>query len=330
MGKIDNFIRVFSSSREETAIGKQQFTALTIYTLTMIVGMGAMLLGVMGPHGLFPALLNLVYVMGAVAMYLVYICHKASVARAFGTIISLTQIFTSIEMILSASFPSDYALKLIIADVVILAVNILFSLIAYLKYLPPLLAATSIVVIWTCALITDDSSLKNFSVLFTLIFINTAILGIKMINNLNLIKAENDDLKREEQEILSVLRLKRSGVKAFTELAKREHDTKDTAQYLDIMGVVARQNLIDNVKEYMWQKRAEMLDTKHTFPELSPSEQEICNLIVQGKKQSEICIMLNKKESNITAQRTNIRRKLGLKPTDDLKEALQQRVAREL
>lgn len=329
MEKIDSFIRVFSSSREETAIGKQQFSALSIYTFTMVVGMGATLLGFMGPQGFAPYLLNSIYVGAAIVMYLVYIFGKTSVNLAFGVIISLTQIFTSLEMLLCAFNPSDYALKLIIADVVILVVNILFSLIAYLKYVPLLLAASGVIVVWACALITDDSSMQNFAVLFTLIFINTAILGGKLLANLKQIRAENDDLKKEEQEILSILKMKRSGVKAFTELAKREHDYKDTAQYLDIMGVVARQNLIDNVKAYLIEREQQKLSYEHLFPELSHSEQEICSLIVQGKKQSEICIILNKKESNITAQRSNIRHKLGLKPTDDLHEALLQRVASE-
>jgi len=328
IGIIDSFIRVFSSSREETAIGKQQFSALSVYVFTMIIGMGATALGFMGPQGFYPYLLNSVYVTAAIVMYLLYIFRKATVSLSFGVIILLTQIFTSLEMLLCAYYPSAYSLKLIIADVVILAVNILFSLIAYLKYVPPLLAASGIAVVWACVVITADESMQNFAVLFTLIFVNTAILSNKLLVNLRQIKAENDDLKAEEKELLSVLKLKRNGVKAFTELAKHEYAYKDTALYLDIMGVVAKQNLIENVKEYLRERDNQVLDFKMLFPELTHSEQEICSLIVQGKKQGEICIILNKKESNITAQRSNIRRKLGLAPADDLREALLQRVAR--
>lgn len=329
MGKTKNIFKCFYCSRETTAIGRQQFTALTVYTFTMVVGMGATFMGLMGPQGFYPNLLNSVYVLSAIFMYIAYTCKKANINISFGVIISLTQLFTSLEMILSALYPSDYGLKLIIADVVILAVNILFSLIAYLKYVPPILAASSIIVIWVCVFITGDSSLQNFATLFTLIFVNTAFLGYKMLINLKTIKAENDDLKEEEKEILSVLKLKPTGVKAFVALAKHKRDNNETSHYLDIMDTVSKQNLIDNVKEFLVRQDAEMIVAKNLFPELSPSELEICKLIVEGKKQSDICITLKKKESNITAQRTNIRRKLGLKPTEDLKEALLQRIARE-
>jgi DNA-binding CsgD family transcriptional regulator len=62
------------------------------------------------------------------------------------------------------------------------------------------------------------------------------------------------------------------------------------------------------------------------LPELSPSETEICRLIIQGKKQNEICTILGKKESNISCQRTNIRRKLNLTPDENLKKALIERL----
>ena len=43
---------------------------------------------------------------------------------------------------------------------------------------------------------------------------------------------------------------------------------------------------------------------------------------MQERKLGEICSILQKNESNITTTRSNIRKKLGLAPGDDLKETL--------
>ena len=65
---------------------------------------------------------------------------------------------------------------------------------------------------------------------------------------------------------------------------------------------------------------------ERVFPELSSSEREICYLILQNKKLSEIGILLNKTESNITTQRGNIRKKLGMNPSDNLQKVLEKRI----
>jgi transcriptional regulator len=60
------------------------------------------------------------------------------------------------------------------------------------------------------------------------------------------------------------------------------------------------------------------------FPELTPSEIEICRLVILGKGLKEVCRELSKVESNITSQRRHIRIKLGLQPSDNLKKSFWQ------
>lgn len=313
--------------RESTTIGKQQFVALTIYTLTMILGMGGCLFGISGPQGSIALVLNSVYVGCAILTYVVYLANRLRITYAFAIIVFLTQLFTSVEMIICALNPSQYTLMLIVANTVILSVNILFSLIAYLKYVPPILALVSVAVYWVCTLLTNDDSLTNFGIIFSLIFINIAVLSNRMLKNINSIKQENEDLLDEEEQLLNVLKLKRSGVKAFVALARQRNEYEDTVRYLDILDAESHRNLIENVKEYIAKRELSKLSMKNVFPELTPSEIEIVELIVQDKKLTEICLVLNKKESNISAQRTNIRKKLGLNPQDNLHEVLLQRIA---
>ena len=72
--------------------------------------------------------------------------------------------------------------------------------------------------------------------------------------------------------------------------------------------------------QYLQTRELSKQNIERVFPELSASEQEICYLILQNRKLSEICTLLNKSESNITTQRANIRKKLGMDEKGDIVE----------
>lgn len=61
--------------------------------------------------------------------------------------------------------------------------------------------------------------------------------------------------------------------------------------------------------------------------DLTNSEIQICKLVLQDKSLKEICILLDKTESNITSQRSHIRKKLNMDRKDDLKRTLELRFA---
>ena len=79
--------------------------------------------------------------------------------------------------------------------------------------------------------------------------------------------------------------------------------------------------------QYLQTRELSKQNIERVFPELSASEQKICYLILQNRKLSEICTLLNKSESNITTQRANIRKKLGMSSADNLKKVLEKRIA---
>lgn len=65
---------------------------------------------------------------------------------------------------------------------------------------------------------------------------------------------------------------------------------------------------------------------KDYFPELTPTELVVAALILQDKTVGDICKILHRSSGNITSHRSNIRTKLGLSKTENLKAALRLRV----
>ena len=80
------------------------------------------------------------------------------------------------------------------------------------------------------------------------------------------------------------------------------------------------------MEAYLKTRNTDLEIIAQKFPELTPSEREICRLILQGKKLYDICRLLGKNESNVNSQRANMRKKLGLQPAENLQKALQQRL----
>ena len=111
-------------------------------------------------------------------------------------------------------------------------------------------------------------------------------------------------------------------VRAYVELARKKYDFNRVESLLNMLGEDLQRNVIANVSEYLSIRETGMLEMETLFPELSVSEREVCRLILQGKQQSDICSILDKKKSNISSTRTHIRRKLGMQPSDNLRKVL--------
>lgn len=62
------------------------------------------------------------------------------------------------------------------------------------------------------------------------------------------------------------------------------------------------------------------------LPQLTPTELEVCRLVLKGMSQKEIAVATNKSLSNIGTVRGNIRRKLGLGTNEELRDGLVRRL----
>ena len=176
-------------------------------------------------------------------------------------------------------------------------------------------------------IVTGDESLMDYFFMMMLILLFISVLSLAVARNGEYLVNANRTLQRDEEELLQVLKINKKQIKAYVALAKERHDVKLTAHLLDLLGEASQKNVIDNVMQYLQTRELSKQNIERVFPELSASEQEICYLILQNRKLSEICTLLNKSESNITTQRANIRKKLGMGSADNLKKVLEKRIA---
>lgn len=312
--------------KETTTLGKHQRATFTIYILILVVGIGMSLAGLTGPDKPINIINNSAMTLVCLATYSAYLAGRITVTRGLSIALMAFLVSTVVEMVDLALAPTDYGLMLIVANIALLAACSMQAMVVFLKNTCIALATISIVTYCACTALTGNEALLNFLGIIVAVFAIIIVLALRLNKNMKELYKENATLSKREEDILSILKINRNQIKSYVEMSKRRQDAHSTSQMLDLLGYTAKHNLIENVNNYLKEKESNELDLKRLLPELSPSEIEICRLLIQGMKQTDICLILNKKPSNVSCQRANIRRKLGLKPTDDLREQLILRV----
>lgn len=313
--------------RESNYLDRQRQWLLVCFAVMLSLGILSNILGVSGAFDPFFTTSNIVFLVVVVSSFAAYLLGKIGVVKGITFLAVATQVFIGMDILYSAFVPTlkDNTMVILI-NMLILAGNMFFSLAAYQARLTRWLVGIALGVYLVCVIVTGNESLRNYFFMMLLILLFISVLSLGIARNGEYLVNANKILQREEEELLQVLRINKKQIKAYVALAKERHDVKQTEHLLDLLGEASQKNVIDNVLQYIQTRELSKQNLERVFPELSSSEREICYLILQNKKLSEIGILLNKTESNITTQRGNIRKKLGMNPSDNLQKVLEKRI----
>ena len=313
--------------RESNYLDCQRQWLLVCFAVMLSLGILSNILGVSGAFDPFFTASNIVFLVVVVSSFAAYLLGKIGVVKGITFLAVATQVFIGMDILYSAFVPTlkDNTMVILI-NMLILAGNMFFSLAAYQARLTRWLVGIALGVYLVCVIVTGNESLRNYFFMMLLILLFISVLSLGIARNGEYLVNANKILQREEEELLQVLRINKKQIKAYVALAKERHDVKQTEHLLDLLGEASQKNVIDNVLQYIQTRELSKQNLERVFPELSSSEREICYLILQNKKLSEIGILLNKTESNITTQRGNIRKKLGMNPSDNLQKVLERRI----
>lgn len=114
--------------------------------------------------------------------------------------------------------------------------------------------------------------------------------------------------------------------KALNMLADLKENEKDMAvNLMSRLRPEQQQNILKRAAEQLKSSEQSKKAWDLVCIDLTNSERQICQMVLEGKSLKEICIELNKSESNITSQRSHIRKKLNMDRKDDLKRELEKR-----
>lgn len=128
------------------------------------------------------------------------------------------------------------------------------------------------------------------------------------------------------KELRQPKQLREEERKALHMLADLKDEEKDMAvNLLSRLSPEQQQNILDRAADQLKTSELSKRAWDLVCAELTNSERVICQMVLEGKMLKEICIELNKSESNITSQRSHIRKKLKMDRKDDLRRELEKR-----
>lgn len=115
----------------------------------------------------------------------------------------------------------------------------------------------------------------------------------------------------------------KSELVAYVQLCRNNNpDHHSVNDFFDSIDNRAENNLIRAVEKRMVQRRLRRANLEEIFPQLTPTELEVCHLIVAGNTLSQIAQLMNKTTNNISAVRIHVRKKPGLQTSEDLRQVL--------
>lgn len=128
------------------------------------------------------------------------------------------------------------------------------------------------------------------------------------------------------KELRQPNQLREEEKKALHMLADLKDEEKDMAvNLLSRLRPEQQQNILERAAEQLKTCELSKKAWDLVCADLTNSERVICQMVLEGKMLKEICIELNKSESNITSQRSHIRKKLNMDRKDDLRRELEKR-----
>lgn len=253
---------------------------------------------------------------------IMYLTQRMRLTVAISSFGILTQLAESARIVYVAMERPDGFEETIVFNQVISLALIIYMVMAAVRHMPTILAIMSITTITSAYLYTDGEINRQIVVIFVIVEIFTCILGEMIRRGIRSMQRENADYHSTLNRVLSTFHMTKTELLAYIQLGRGEQSEKDINDFFNRLDERTEANLIRAVEQRVAQRKMQHADISAILPTLTPTEQEVCRLIIGGKTIIEIASILHKNANNVSSVRIHIRKKLGLATGKDLREAL--------
>lgn len=253
---------------------------------------------------------------------IMYLTQRMRLTVAISSFGILTQLAESARIVYVAMERPDGFEETIVFNQVISLALIIYMVMAAVRHMPTILAIMSIATITSAYLYTDGEINRQIVVIFVIVEIFTCILGEMIRRGIRSMQRENADYHSTLNRVLSTFHMTKTELLAYIQLGRGEQSEKDINDFFNHLDERTEANLIRAVEQRVAQRKMQHADISAILPTLTPTEQEVCRLIIGGKTIIEIASILHKNANNVSSVLIHIRKKLGLATGKDLREAL--------
>ena len=295
---------------------------LTLCLTVIVAGVPMHIMGIVGRgSGILYAISALMWLMTVVLLVL-YMTRRMSLKMAISTFGLLIQLTGSARIVYMAiERPEGFDQTILFNQIISLAL-IIYLVMAVVRHIPTIIATISIATIVFAYLYTDGGFNKQIVVIFVVVEMFTCVLGEMIRRGIRSMQCENADYHTTINRVLATFHMTKTELLAYIQLGRGEQSDKDITDFFDRLDERTEANLIRAVEQRVAQRKMQHADISSALPTLTPTEQEVCRLIIGGKTIIEIASILHKNANNVSSVRIHIRKKLGLATGKDLREAL--------
>ena len=317
-------LKAFLRSRESTTLGRQRVMFFLVTAILSTVITEAFFFSL--PQVRIVAIIDAFSILGAIVLVVLYLRHKLPIREASNLLYLLLQAEISAQMVCVSFLGEGQVTTMLIQGSFLSLLLIMISIVATLKYCPATISVISLFTYFACFGITHERILIAFLPVYLVVLVGVILYDTLAMHSAKQMEMENFHLKKEVVDFMRVTGLSENDLRQITKLSGSAQDTEKTRLILNNMDDRVRDKIVGGVLAVKAQKESARAILEKVFPDFTPTQISIAQLILQDKKLTEICRTLGKTENNISAQRSKIRSTLGIESEVSLKEALQERL----
>ncbi len=314
-----NFLNKFSS-------GIEQRLRLIMFTLSVVMTLLAIFLhlsGIMGIDKPYFNILSIFYFTESVVFFVLFYHHILSLEKAFFWFSIVSQVLQSVRIFSLTYFQPEMYNEMIINNLIILYTLLLYVTFGLLKKAPIILSICTLITIFGVKYLQPDNPNNSIISIFGVLAVCTALGAVISQRTIHQLESEKNEYQHTEEEVLRVFNMTRMQLHTYLKMNEAMVKGEDATQtFFDMIDDQAEKNILEAAENRKLAKAMQRASLSDVFPSFTEAELAVCELVLKGKTQKEIAIILGKNENNISTVRGHIRKKLDLEPEKDLKEEL--------
>ena len=322
--QFENFVALYTKDKEE----RVRFFVFFAGAIQLIVFTLLNIVGTIGIYHPFLQTVSFALLALCVAMVTLYLRRTLSLVSAFATFAITAQLLEMARIaFLLFLTPPGYEAMVIYYQVGSYTI-LLYIALGFIAKVPLLVTALNIATLLCVTLYDGHAIDQQIALLFALLCIFTCALAVISRRGLHKIQQENKDYQDTHNSILTAFNMNQSELIAYLQICRaKEPNSKYVDMLLSQLNEQSKHNLVHAAMVLKKKHDAQQLELSKCFPSLTHTELEVSRLVVEGKTLGEIALIMGKTTTNISTVRGNVRKKLGLQPSEDLVEKLKELAA---
>ncbi|HCN52268.1 MAG TPA: hypothetical protein DIS88_00240 [Prevotella sp.] len=326
--KFNMILHAFVSERTTGRLGQMQLMMFLVASGMKILGLPFhFLFNWVGNDGMVQRYTSITIWLCAIVILGLYLKKQLRLETAFLSLAVYSQVLISFRILYLtlACTPEQQSLRheLVIMNEALTFSNFLIPCIGMVRKAPSWVLSLFIGTIAIAYIINPAVVGSQFLLLFTFVMVCVWGYAILMRSIYNKTSREINDYEQLQDSILDMFNMSKMEMVSLIQLCRQTgHNPSIDQKVVKKLSEQTRHNLISLGEFLRNERRDKVIDLSDALPQLSPTEVEVCRLVLKGMTQNEIAIAMNKSMSNIGTVRGNIRKKLQLEPNEDLHEVL--------